>query len=95
MSIKVHGAKLKSFKIRHIVCRTVVVPFECESNRKLERLDQKCIEISCWMYLVLIDLEIVTLTKDMKVNQMKLPFQLSLVGLFYMTVSNFLHCDGL
>lgn len=58
-------------------------------------MDQKCIEISCWMYLVLIDLEIVTLTKDIKADQMKLPFHLSLVGLFYMTVSNFLHCGHL
>lgn len=82
MSIKIHGAKLKSFKVHHIVCRTVVVPFKCESNRKLEKHDQKRIEISCWMYLVLIDLEIVTLTKDTKVNQMKLPFQLSLEGNF-------------
>lgn len=82
MSIKIRGAKLKSFKMHHIVCRTVVVLFKCESNRKLEKHDQKSIEISCWMYQVLIDLEIVTLTKDIKVNQMKLPFQLSLVGNF-------------
>lgn len=58
-------------------------------------MDQKCIELSFWMYLVLIDFEIVTPTKDTKVDQMKLLFYLFLVVLFYMTVSNSLHCGGL
>lgn len=41
MSIKIYEAKLKSFKIHHIVCRTVVVSFECQSNRKLEKHGSK------------------------------------------------------
>lgn len=41
MSIKICGAKLKSFKIHLIFCRAVVVSFACESNTKLEKVGSK------------------------------------------------------